>query len=80
VTQASDVYAFGMLWWEICTGQRVWPSLGTDAIKKRVLAKEVPNMPDDYSQGFKVPPYPTPNKHHHRLQPGKGGMRMQAAK
>lgn len=54
ISKASDVYSFGMLFWELTNGQLVWPSLNVEQVQKRVLAREVPTMPENYSQGVKV--------------------------
>lgn len=54
ISKASDVYSFGMLFWELTNGQLVWPSLNLEQVQKRVLAREVPTMPEEYSQGVKV--------------------------
>ena len=54
ISKASDVYSFGMLFWELTNGQLVWPSLNPEQVQKRVLAREVPTMPENYSQGVKV--------------------------
>ncbi len=54
ISKASDVYSFGMLFWELTNGQLVWPSLNQEQVQKRVLAREVPTMPEHYSEGVKV--------------------------
>ena len=54
ISKASDVYSFGMLFWELTNGQLVWPSLNLEQVQRRVLARDVPVMPENYSQGVKV--------------------------
>lgn len=54
-SQATDVYAFGMVLWEVYSGQLVWASLNFSQLHRRVVAaKEKPAMPSDMPLGFKV--------------------------
>ena len=57
ISKASDVYAFGMLWWEMVQGQLLWPNLTAEQIHKRVTSKQLPTFESlDVNPGVKVTP------------------------
>ena len=50
LSPASDVYALGVLLWEMCKQQRAWASMSWPAIRDAVTNKKVPkfqNLPPD---------------------------------
>ena len=53
--QAADVYAFGILLWEMCTGQKPWVGLKEQEIITKVVQNEKqPLFPRDTPAPFKV--------------------------
>lgn len=55
MSKASDVYALGMLLWELYVGQAVWPSLNFSQLHRRVVAaKEKPALPAEAPPALKV--------------------------
>lgn len=55
MSKASDVYALGMLLWELYVGQAVWPSLNFSQLHRRVVAaKEKPALPLEAPPALKV--------------------------
>ena len=57
LAQAADVYAFGILLWEMCTGQKPWVGLKEQEIITKVVQNEKqPLFPRDTPAPFKVHP------------------------
>ncbi|KAL3145632.1 hypothetical protein ABBQ32_003175 [Trebouxia sp. C0010 RCD-2024] len=55
LTKAADVYAFGILLWEMCTGQKPWVGLKEQEIITKVVQNEKqPLFPRDTPAPFKV--------------------------
>ena len=55
LAQAADVYAFGILLWEMCTGQKPWVGLKEQEIITKVVQNEKqPLFPRDTPAPFKV--------------------------
>ncbi|KAA6429761.1 MAG: hypothetical protein FRX49_00193 [Trebouxia sp. A1-2] len=55
LTKAADVYAFGILLWEMCTGQKPWVGLKEQEIITKVVQNEKqPLFPRDTPAAFKV--------------------------
>lgn len=55
LAQAADVYAFGILLWEMCTGQKPWVGLKEQEIITKVVQNEKqPLFPRDTPAAFKV--------------------------
>ncbi len=53
-TKASDIYSFGVLLWEMQTGQIPWKDLDNDAIKQKVLAGERPSISQEICEPWRT--------------------------
>ncbi len=53
-TKASDIYSFGVLLWEMQTGQIPWKDLNNDAIKQKVLAGERPAIAQETTEPWRT--------------------------
>jgi len=60
IPQAADVYAYGVLLYEIFTKKTVWEGLRHPQIIHAIaVMKKHPELPETTPKGFKVPPPPS---------------------
>jgi hypothetical protein len=61
MTQAADVYAYGVLLYEICSKKTVWEGLRHPQIIHAIaVMKKHPEVPDSAPNAYKVPHSPLP--------------------
>lgn len=75
-TQKTDVYALGIILWQICTSQNPYPSMSEDDVKRSVQAGKRPDIPTNmprYLADFIIKCW----NHEPQLRPDTNGLRQQ---